>query len=86
MKKQTHTIFLNDNSVLFAWFSNCTCDSFLRILLTSGEREQWNGERIREGGEEDKAEGRDGNKGRNMGVTEQERRGDKDINNSSGGR
>lgn len=45
------TVFLNDNSVfLFAWFSNCTCDSFLRILLASGEREQWNGERIGEGG------------------------------------
>lgn len=36
---------------LFAWFSNCTCGSFLRILLTSGERRQWKGERIREGGE-----------------------------------
>lgn len=23
-------------SVLFAWFSNCTCASFLRILLASG--------------------------------------------------
>lgn len=39
---------------LFAWFSNCTCGSFLRILLASGEREQWNGETIREGGEEDR--------------------------------
>lgn len=38
-------MLLNNNSVLFARFSNCTTVSFLRILLTSGEREQREDER-----------------------------------------
>lgn len=37
-KQAESTVFaLNDNSVLFAWFSNCTCDSFLMTLLTTVE-------------------------------------------------
>lgn len=46
MKQQDNNLnCFNNNSVLFARFSNCTTVSFLRILLTSGEREQREDER-----------------------------------------
>lgn len=73
--------FLMITVFLFAWFSNCTCGSFLRILLTSGERRQRKGERIREGGE---YWGNGGRKKKKCSA-DWEKRGNKGINNSGRG-
>lgn len=43
---------------LFAWFSNCTCGSFLRILLTSGRGGNSGMERASERQEEEEEEDR----------------------------